>query len=77
MQVLRVYISSNCRACVRTLQIIADLRVVCPGYPVELINLDNSQTIQPAFVFATPTYVLGDRIISLGNPDLESLLRLL
>jgi hypothetical protein len=33
--------------------------------------------VKPEFVFGTPTYVLGERIVSLGNPALATLLNLL
>lgn len=77
MKLLRVYISADCMVCERTRQILAQLCRLRPGYPVELIDLDQPETLKPAFVFGTPTYVLGERIISLGNPTLQSLLDLL
>ena len=33
--------------------------------------------MKPDFGFGTPTYVLGERIVSLGNPALATLLNLL
>ena len=77
MKLLRVYISTGCIVCERTRQILANLYRLRPCYPVELIDLDQPEAFKPAFVFGTPTYVLGERIISLGNPALPTLLDLL
>ena len=48
-----------------------------PTYPVELVELEQPDAVKPDFVFGTPTYVLGERIVSLGNPALATLLNLL
>lgn len=77
MKLLRVYVSADCMVCERTRQIVAQLCRLLPGYPVALIDLDQPEALKPAFVFGTPTYVLGERIISLGNPTLQTLLDLL
>ena len=77
MPPLYVYLTADCRICDRARQIIAELRAPRPGYPVELINLDQAGASKPAAVFGTPTYCLGERIISLGNPALQALVALL
>jgi hypothetical protein len=77
MKPLRVYISAGCFVCERTRQLVAELRAQRPAYPVELVDLDQPDAVKPSFVFGTPTYVLGDRIVSLGNPALTTLLDLL
>ncbi len=77
MQRLCVYISAECRVCERTRQIVALLQSMRPDQPIELINLDEQGSMKPDFVFATPTYVLGNKIVSLGNPDVATLLKLL
>jgi hypothetical protein len=43
----------------------------------KLVDLDQPDAAKPAFVFGTPTYVLGERIISLGNPALAAPLNLI
>jgi hypothetical protein len=77
MKPLRVYVSAGCDVCARTHQLVAELRAQRPAYPVELVDLDQPGAVKPAFVFGTPTYVLGERIVSLGNPALATLLNLL
>jgi hypothetical protein len=77
MKPLHVYVSASCMVCDRTRQIVAQLREQRPAYPVELVDLNLPDAVKPAFIFGTPTYVLGERIVSLGNPALATLLNLL
>jgi hypothetical protein len=77
MKPLRVYVSASCFVCERTRQIFNEVRAQRPDYPAELIELDQPDAVKPEFVFGTPTYVLGERIVSLGNPALATLLNLL
>lgn len=74
MKPLRVYVSASCLVCERTYELIAELRTQRPDYPVELVDLDQADALKPAFVFGTPTYVLGEQIVSLGNPALGTLI---
>ncbi len=76
-EALRVYVSAGCFLCDRTRQLVAEVREQRPAYPVELVDLDQPDAVKPDFVFGTPTYVLGERIVSLGNPALATLLNLL
>jgi hypothetical protein len=77
MKPLRVYVSASCMVCDRTRQIVAQVREQRPTYLVDLVDLDQPEAIKPVFVFGTPTYMLGERIISLGNPALQTLLDIL
>jgi hypothetical protein len=77
MKPLRVYVSASCFVCDRTREIVAEVRAQRPAYPVELIDLDQPGAVKPASVFGTPTYLLGERIVSLGNPSPTTLLNLL
>lgn len=77
MQPLFVYISASCAVCVRTQQLVAAVRAQRPDYTIELVDLDQVGAVKPAFVFGTPTYVLGGRIVALGNPALAQLLEIL
>ena len=77
MKPLRVYISASCMVCDRTCQLVAQVRDRRPTYPVDLVDLDQPEAVKPVFIFGTPTYMLGERIISLGNPALQTLLDLL
>lgn len=77
MKPLRVYVSTNCVVCDRTRQLVAEVCGKRPAYAIEIIDLDQLDAHKPAFVFGTPTYVLGERIVSLGNPSIDALLDLL
>jgi hypothetical protein len=48
-----------------------------PGLAVQVIDLADPSATRPSSVFAVPTYVLDGRIVSLGNPMMEGLLRLI
>jgi len=71
---LRVYVSATCTVCKYTYELIERLRTIRPDYPVEVIDLDQDSSKRPAFVFGTPTYVVGETVIALGNPELSTLL---
>lgn len=75
--VLRVYVSAACLGCATARQLVVELRRVRPHYPIELIDLDLPGAVRPPQVFGTPTYCLGERIVSLGNPRLADLLQLI
>jgi hypothetical protein len=44
---------------------------------VEVVDISQPGAPVPPQVFATPTYILNNRVVSLGNPSLEHLCRLL
>ncbi len=77
MKTLRVYVAASCFSYNRTHQLVAEVRAQRPGYPVDLVDLDQPDLVKPACVFGTPTYVLGEHVVSLGNPSLANLLSLL
>lgn len=71
MHTLTVYIADDCWSCHETQRILDD---VVPQFPDLLLNLVNTtQQPLPDHVFAVPTYLLNDKIISLGNPTREAL----
>lgn len=44
-----------------------------PWRMVEVIDVDEAPDV-PRTILGTPTYVLGDRVLSMGNPLLDDLL---
>lgn len=67
---LEIYIADDCPTCAETRYLIATLRQKnYTNLTVDLLNLSNPDTIYPDNVFATPTFVLNGRVISLGNPS--------
>ncbi|WP_322489012.1 hypothetical protein [Chloroflexus sp.] len=74
---LRIYVSATCAVCQYTYELVCNVQRLRPHYPIEVIDLDDEHAQKPAFVFGTPTYVLGETIIALGNPNVDFLVQLL
>lgn len=74
---LLIYVSAGCFSCATAHDLLAQVQQARPGYPARLIDLDQPDTTRPAHVFGTPTYCLGEQIVSLGNPTLEMLIDLI
>ena len=68
---LQVFIAEDCWSCEETRRIVADVAPNFPGVLVELLDMTVSD--RPDSVFATPTYLLNGRVISLGNPTRHEL----
>lgn len=73
--VLKVFITENCSGCDEARRIAAHVEQDYPEIEVEVIDITDSQVAVPDAVFATPTYMLDDRIVSLGNPSSEQVAR--
>jgi hypothetical protein len=71
---LRVVVSAGCATCRYTMKLVEAVRRLRPRQPVEVIDLDDRDVALPAGVVGTPTFLLGERVVSLGNPTLEELL---
>lgn len=71
---LQVFIANHCQTCDYIEPLLAELRQNCPLVRVEIVNLSGPSSQRPTAVFATPTYMLNGRVISLGNPSLGDLL---
>ncbi|HEX9037871.1 MAG TPA: thioredoxin family protein [Ktedonobacterales bacterium] len=74
---LDIYIADHCENCQESLRLAALARTSAPGVDVRVINLDTTSDAIPPRVIATPTYMLDNRVVSLGNPRPDELLRLL
>ena len=66
--VLKIFISDNCSGCTEAQRIAAWVTQDFPQLRTELVNIGDPQASVPETVFATPTYMLNNRIVSLGNP---------
>lgn len=67
--ILKIFIRDDCSGCVEAQRIAAWVTQDFPQFKVELIDIDHPQARVPEAVFATPTYMLNSRIVSLGNPS--------
>lgn len=67
---LEVFVSEGCFGCDTALNVAQSIRdSLIPGLQVDVIDLTQPESERPSNVFATPTYRLNGRVISLGNPD--------
>ena len=73
---LEIYLSDHCDNCQEARRL-AELASAVPGVDVHVVDLDATLAKIPGAVVAVPTYILDGRIISLGNPYPNELLRLL
>lgn len=74
--ILKIFVAAHCFGCSDVALEIA--KKYTNEVAVEIINIDEAHSDIPEEVFATPTYMLNNRIVSLGNPspdDLERWLR--
>ncbi len=71
---LLVVVTAGCASCRRALSLVEAVRRLRPEQPVEVIDLVDGPGAVPDGVVGTPTFLLGERVVSLGNPTLEELL---
>ncbi len=71
MMKLDVYVADGCWSCEESLQIAADVRAHYPHIRVAVIDAAGDNI--PQEIFATPTWMLDGRVISLGNPSRQEL----
>ncbi len=68
---LKIYVRMHCSGCEQARATASHITTVYPHVDVEIVDMDNPDVTIPNSVFATPTYVLDNRIVSLGNPNLD------
>lgn len=69
MHDVAIYVSDHCGNCSYAWEIAALIREEFPQIALKVIDLDAPGEPVPETVFATPTYLLDDRVWSLGNPS--------
>ncbi len=74
--VLRVFVAAHCANCEEASTIAAQIAEDYSEINVEIIDISHPQAVVPEPVFAIPTFMLNDRIISLGTPYLKEIARL-
>jgi len=74
--VLRVFVAEHCPNCEEACSIAAQIKQNYSDVEVEVIDIAKTQAVVPEKVFAIPTFMLNERIISLGNPYLREISRL-
>lgn len=71
---LKIFIAQHCPGCAEALDIAHQIQQnYAHIFTVEVIDLSDEQATVPEGVFATPTYMIGERVVSLGNPSQEQI----
>ncbi len=73
---LEIYVANHCENCHEALRLAEVARGVS-GIEAHVINLDTTTEPIPSLVIATPMYLLDGRVLSMGNPYPDDLLRML
>lgn len=70
---LQVVIAKHCQQCRESLRVAEALQREFPALAVRVTDLDAPGALKPAAVFAVPCFLLNERVVSLGNPEVEEL----
>lgn len=73
--VLKIFVAEHCSTCGETFAIATRIEQDYPDVTVEIIDIGDTQAIVPDAVFAIPTFMLNNRIVSLGNPHPDEIAR--
>ena len=72
--VLQVFVEPECEACQRAIQLAEGVDAAYPLLAVEIVDIRTRES-EREDVFAVPTFILDDRVLSLGNPHERTLRR--
>ena len=70
---LDVFVSDHCWQCAQARTLAQEMALQFPALAVTIVNLDQPDVSPPSVVFAVPTFLLDQKIISLGTPTPEDL----
>ena len=73
--VLKVFVTEHCPGCLEARNIATRVEQDYPSLRVEVIDINDARVPIPDAVFATPTFMLNNRVVSLGNPDAKDIVR--
>lgn len=74
---LRIYVAPGCAGCDTAVAMAGAVRQLRPHREVVVIDLADDSAPLPAGVIGTPTYLMDDEVVSLGNPTFDQLLGIL
>ncbi len=72
MTTLTIYVLADCPGCERARQTASAVRQRLPEIQVEVVDLESERS--PDGVFGVPAYAIDGKVVSHGNPRLETLL---
>ena len=64
-----IYVSDHCVNCEYAREVAALIQTEYPNVHLRVVDLAAPDEVIPEIVFATPTYLLDDRVWWLGNPS--------
>lgn len=70
---LLIVVADDCPNCEHARELAEQITEQYLELEVTLVKVDDPQASIPAVVFATPTYLLDGRVVSLGNPRLADI----
>ncbi len=70
---LKVFVEAGCESCSFARETAAAIRKRFPALLVTVVDIGEGDDGLPEAVFAVPTYLLDDQVVSLGNPAIEDL----
>lgn len=71
---LQVFVQPGCRQCERARDLAREVNVAYPRLTVRVQDV-SKRPADREDVFATPTFLLNERVLSLGNPHRSTLRR--
>ena len=72
---LKVYVAEHCSGCTEARNTAIRIKRDYPDVTVRVIDITDTGEIIPDEIFATPTYVLNNQVVSLGNPGPDDIVR--
>ncbi|MBI4787303.1 MAG: hypothetical protein HY782_09685 [Chloroflexi bacterium] len=72
---LDVYVAAHCWQCADARELAHEMAGEFPALHIQIFDLDQPGAERPAAVFAVPTFVLNEKIVSLGTPFRQDLVR--
>jgi hypothetical protein len=72
---LTLYVRERCSGCARARALVTEMAALFRSLHVSIVDLSRPEAPIPEAIFATPTYSLDGRVISLGNPTRDRLMR--
>lgn len=73
--VLNVYVDDYCPGCLEARRTAAQIAQNYPGVTVQVIEVGAPGVTVPESVFATPTFMLNNQLMQLGNPGPADIIR--
>ena len=71
MPIVKIFIAEDCPNCGEAREVASHIEQNYPWLAVVIIDIAQERALVPDSVFATPTFMINNKIVSLGNPNLD------